>query len=376
MAVDHYTTLGVPPTAEDKDIKSAYRQAARKWHPDVNPSDEAKTKFQGINEAYSVLSDKNLRKMYDQFGEAGVKGQASSSRSYTDFDMEDFFSPFDGHRTWRGRWGNTGRRRRRSDPAKGDDLACELEIDLHTALFGGDFLERIEHLETCTVCTGSGVAPGSKVSQCGQCGGRGVVDQVVGTMRGPMHQRAHCPSCGGSGEVIEQPCSACDGRGKSKQPRQVTIRVPPGVEHENRIRVPGEGDAGARGAPPGDLFVFVHIRPDPRFRRDGMDIHSDVSLSCVDAALGARVSVPTVDGETIELEVPPGTQPGTVLRINGRGAPQLHYPNNRGIHHVHLQVEVPRGLSEEEEELFVRLREIAEERQDDGAERERASVQR
>ena len=291
MGVDHYSTLGVAPTADHSSIKSAYKEAARKWHPDVNPSDEAKSKFQTINEAYSVLSDKSQRSMYDQFGDAGVKGGGSSSWS-SDFDMDDFYAR-GGRQSWRGRWGSSAaRQRRRSGPAKGDDLACELEVDFQTVLFGGEFVEKIEHLETCGACAGSGATPGSKVSQCAQCGGNGVVDQVVASARGPMHQRTRCPGCGGSGQVVDEPCGACGGRGVSRQPRQVTIRVPPGVEHENRLRVRGEGDAGANGAPPGDLFVFVHVRPDPRFRRDGMDIHSDVAISCVDAALGATVAVP------------------------------------------------------------------------------------
>lgn len=348
MNADYYGRLGVTRNAEDKDIKNAYRKAARQWHPDVNPSEEAKEKFQAINEAYSVLSDKDLRARYDQFGEAGVKGQGAPNMQ--DFDLGDIFETFFGGQA------GAGGQRRRSGPTEGDDLRFDLEIDFQTALFGGEKKIRITHLETCGTCTGSGVAPGAKVNSCTTCGGRGVVSQVVSTILGRMQQQVRCPTCGGTGTVVEKYCGSCDGKGVNKKSKQLTITIPPGVEDSNRLRVRGEGDAGSKGGPPGDLYVFLSVRPDPRFRREGMEIYSEVSVSYVDAILGSTLRVPTVDG-TIDLQMPSGTQPGTTLRAEGKGAPKLNNVNVRGSHYVKVKVEIPQKLSNKERDLVTQLKE-------------------
>merc|ERR1719164_334983 len=348
MNADYYGRLGVTRNAEDKDIKNAYRKAARQWHPDVNPSEEAKEKFQAINEAYSVLSDKDLRARYDQFGEAGVKGQGAPNMQ--DFDLGDIFETFFGGQ------GGAGGQRRRSGPTEGDDLRFDLEIDFQTALFGGEKKIRITHLETCGTCTGSGVAPGAKVNSCTTCGGRGVVSQVVSTILGRMQQQVRCPTCGGTGTVVEKYCGSSDGKGVNKKSKQLTITIPPGVEDSNRLRVRGEGDAGSKGGPPGDLYVFLSVRPDPRFRREGMEIYSEVSVSYVDAILGSTLRVPTVDG-TIDLQMPSGTQPGTTLRAEGKGAPKLNNVNVRGSHYVKVKVEIPQKLSNKERDLVTQLKE-------------------
>jgi molecular chaperone DnaJ len=349
MNADYYGRLGVTRNAEDKDIKNAYRKAARQWHPDVNPSEEAKEKFQAINEAYSVLSDKDLRARYDQFGEAGVKGQGAPNMQ--DFDLGDIFETFFGGQA------GAGGQRRRSGPTEGDDLRFDLEIDFQTALFGGEKKIRITHLETCGTCTGSGVAPGAKVNSCTTCGGRGVVSQVVSTILGRMQQQVRCPTCGGTGTVVEKYCGSCDGKGVNKKSKQLTITIPPGVEDSNRLRVRGEGDAGSKGGPPGDLYVFLSVRPDPRFRREGMEIYSEVSVSYVDAILGSTLRVPTVDG-TIDLQMPSGTQPGTTLRAEGKGAPKLNNVNVRGSHYVKVKVEIPQKLSNKERDLVTQLKEV------------------
>jgi len=348
MNTDYYGRLGVARNAEDKDIKNAYRKQARQWHPDVNPSEEAKAKFQEINEAYSVLSDKDLRARYDQFGEAGVKGQGAPNMQ--DFDLGDIFETFFG-----GQGGPAGGQRRRSGPTEGDDLRFDLEIDFQTALFGGEKKIRITHLETCGTCTGSGVAPGAKVNSCGTCGGRGVVTQTVSTILGRMQQQVRCPTCGGTGTVVEKYCGSCDGKGVLKKSKQLTITIPPGVEDSNRLRVRGEGDAGSKGGPPGDLYVFLSVRPDPRFRREGMEIYSEVAVSYVDAILGSTLRVPTVDG-TIDLQMPAGTQPGTTLRAEGKGAPKLNNLNMRGSHYVKVKVEIPQKISQKERELVTQLK--------------------
>lgn len=351
MNSDYYSRLGVQRNADEKDIKNAYRKSARQWHPDVNPSEEAKEKFQSISEAYSVLSDKDLRSRYDQFGEAGVKGQGGAP-NMQDFDLGDIFETFFG-----GQQGAGGQRgSRRSGPTEGDDLRFDLEIDFQTALFGGEKKIRITHLETCGTCTGSGVAPGASVNSCSTCGGRGVVSQVVSTILGRMQQQVRCPTCGGTGSVVEKYCGSCDGKGVNKKSKQLTITIPPGVEDSNRLRVRGEGDAGGKGGPPGDLYVFLSVRADPRFRREGMEIYSEYAVSYVDAILGSTLKVPTVDG-VIDLQMPAGTQPGTTLRAEGKGAPKLNNVNVRGSHYVKVKVEIPQKISNKERELVEQLKE-------------------
>ncbi len=298
-----------------------------------------------------MLSDKDLRSRYDQFGEAGVKGQGGAP-NMQDFDLGDIFETFFG-----GQQGAGGQRgSRRSGPTEGDDLRFDLEIDFQTALFGGEKKIRITHLETCGTCTGSGVAPGASVNTCSTCGGRGVVSQVVSTILGRMQQQVRCPTCGGSGSVVEKYCGSCDGKGVNKKSKQLTITIPPGVEDSNRLRVRGEGDAGGKGGPPGDLYVFLSVRADPRFRREGMEIYSEYAVSYVDAILGSTLKVPTVDG-VIDLQMPAGTQPGTTLRAEGKGAPKLNNVNVRGSHYVKVKVEIPQKISNKERELVQQLKE-------------------
>ena len=350
--VDLYGALGVGRGASDSDIKKAYRSAARKWHPDVNQEAGAKEKFQEISEAYSVLSDPQMRQRYDQFGIAGVRGPGGGGGpGPQDFDIGDIFESFFGG------GGGPGGGRRRSGPTQGDDLRFDLEIDFQTALFGGSKKIRITHLETCGQCTGSGVAPGSSVNSCGTCGGRGVVVTQVNTILGRMQQQARCPTCGGTGTVVEKYCGDCDGRGVQKRSKQLTISIPPGVEDGNRLRVRGEGDAGPKGGPSGDLYVFLSIKADPRFRREGMDIYTEMSVSYLDAILGSTLRVPTVDA-TVDLKMPAGTQPGTTLRIEGKGAPKLNNVNMRGSHYVKVKVEIPKSISGEEQKLIEQLQKL------------------
>lgn len=349
--VDFYSELGVGRTASEGEIKKAYRAAARKWHPDVNSEPGAKEKFQTINEAYQVLSDPTMRQRYDQFGVAGVRtGGGGGGPGPGDFDISDIFESFFGGQ------GGPGGGRRRSGPTQGDDLRFDLEIDFNTALFGGSKKIKITHLETCDTCTGSGVAPGSAVNTCGTCGGRGAVVQTVNTILGRMQQQARCPTCSGTGTVVEKYCGSCDGKGVNKKSKQLTITIPPGVEDGNRLRVRGEGDAGPKGGPSGDLYVFLSVTPAPGFRREGMDIYSDVKISYIDAILGTTLRVPTVDG-AVDLKVPAGTQPATTMRIEGKGAPKLNNVNLRGTHYVKVTVEIPKSLSSKEKELVTQLKE-------------------
>lgn len=355
MEVDFYQELGVGRGASEKDIKNAYRQAARKWHPDVNSEPGAKEKFQTISEAYSILSNPEMRARYDQFGMAGVKqGAGGGGPGMQDFDLGDIFESFFGGAAG----GPGGGPRRRAGPTQGDDLRFDLEIDFSTALFGGSKKIRITHLETCGTCTGSGVAPGASVNTCSTCGGRGVVTQTVNTILGRMQQQARCPTCGGTGTVVEKYCGTCDGKGVQKKSKQITITIPPGVEDGNRLRVRGEGDSGPKGGPSGDLYVFLKVTGDPRFRRDGMDIYSEVSVSYLDAILGSTERVPTVDGE-MDLTIPAGTQPGTTMRMEGKGAPKLNNLNLRGSQYVKVEVKIPKTLSAKEKALVQQLKDAS-----------------
>jgi len=349
---DFYGELGIGRDASEADIKKAYRVKARKWHPDVNQEPGAKEKFQAINEAYTVLSDPQMRQRYDQFGVRGPGAGGGGPGYATDFDIGDIFESFFGGQ------GGPGGARRRSGPTQGDDLRFDLEIDFQTALFGGSKKIKITHQETCGTCTGSGVAPGSSMSTCSQCGGSGVVVQTMQTILGRVQQQARCPTCGGTGQVVEKYCGSCDGKGVNKKSKQLTITIPPGVENGNRLRVRGEGDAGPRGGPSGDLYVFLTVVPDPRFKRDGMDIFSEVSISYIDAILGTTLQVPTVDG-TEKLPVPAGTQPGTTIRMADKGAPKLNQLNTRGSHFVNVKVDIPRSLSEKEKKLVKELKEVS-----------------
>ncbi|EOD28315.1 putative DNAJ [Emiliania huxleyi CCMP1516] len=369
---DLYQALGVARNANDGDIKRAYRSAARKYHPDVNPSDDAKEKFQTINEAYQVLSNPEMRQRYDQFGMAGIKG-AAGAPNMQDFDLGDIFESFFG-----GSPGGGGGRARQNRPTQGDDLRFDLELDFKTALFGGEKKIRITQLEACATCAGSGVAPGASVTTCTTCGGRGVVMQTVNTILGRMQQQSRCPTCGGSGSVVEKYCGSCDGRGTNKRSKQLTVTIPPGVENGNRLRVRGEGDAGPKGGPSGDLYVFLSVSPSNGFRREGMDIFSEarrpaaapppplscrrrlwlcaVSVSYLDAILGSTLKIDTVDGSPVDVALPAGTQPGATLRLEGKGAPKLNNLNVRGSHFIKVNVQIPKSLSTKEKELVTKLR--------------------
>lgn len=241
---------------------------------------------------------------------------------------------------------------------QGEDLRFDLELNFNTALFGGEKKIRINQLETCGTCTGSGVAPGASVTTCKTCGGRGTVVQVVNTILGRMQQQSTCPTCQGTGSVVEKYCGTCDGKGVRKRSKQLSVTIPPGVDSGNRLRVRGEGDAGPKGGPSGDLYVFLNVVPDPRFRREEMDIYSEVSVSYLDAIIGSKLRVPTVDGD-VDVSLPPGTQPGTTLRIEGKGAPKLNNVNLRGSHYVKVKVQIPKSLSSKERDLIEQLKQAS-----------------
>lgn len=378
---DFYTLLGVSRSADGPEIKSAYRKLAKKYHPDANPGKDTTSEFQEVNRAYEVLSDEDKRKKYDMFGEAGVGSSAASEGGgpygygspfggggfSQEVDLGDIFDTFfggggpggpagaSGFAGGRGGGGRGGGRR--SGPMAGDDLRFDLELDFKKAIFGGEEKVRIRHLETCGTCSGSGVKPGAKVSTCSVCNGVGVTMQVTRTPLGNFQTQQTCSACRGTGQKIEEYCGTCSGEGTVSKTKQIKVDIPPGVEDGNKLRVRSEGDAGPNGGPAGDLYIFLKVKEDKNFRREGPEIYSDATISYMDAILGASLKVPVVDGE-VTIKVPPGTQPEQVMRLKGNGAPVLGDTNKRGDHYVTMKIEIPSNVSKEEKELVEKLREL------------------
>lgn len=351
MAADYYEILGVSRDADKEEIKRVFRRLARKYHPDVNKEPGAEEKFKEINRAYEVLSDPELRARYDRYGEAGVSGGAGSGFSdIGDMGFADIFeSFFSGFGTGIGQ-----QARRRGGPVRGDDLRLDLKLEFREAIFGGEKEIRISHLETCEVCNGSGAKPGTRPRTCPTCNGSGQVRRATRTPFGSFTQVSVCPTCNGTGQVIEEKCEACGGKGQKQETKKLKITIPAGVDSGTRLRVAGEGDAGIRGGPPGDLYVYLFVNEDPEFQREGINILSEVKINYLQAILGCRIEVNTVDGPT-ELSIPPGTQPGTVLTLENKGVPRLGNPVSRGDHLIKVIVEIPTRLSSEERTVLEEL---------------------
>lgn len=356
MARDYYEMLGVPRDTDSEGLKRAYRRLARKYHPDVNKEAGAEERFKEINRAYEVLSDPETRARYDRFGEAGVASGAGAAgfQDFGDFGgFADIFETFFG-----GGFSGAGQTgRRRGGPVRGDDLRFDLQLDLREAVFGGEKQIRISHLESCATCSGSGAKPGTRPHNCSTCGGVGQVRRATRTPFGSFTQVSVCPTCNGSGQVIEDKCETCGGDGLNQVTKKLKITIPAGVDTGTRLRVANEGDAGQKGGPPGDLYVYLFVREDAEFRRDGIDILSEVKISYLQAILGCRLLVKTVDGEE-ELTIPPGTQPNTVLTLEDHGVPRLGNPVSRGDHRITVVVDIPTRLAPEERELLEQLAKI------------------
>jgi molecular chaperone DnaJ len=349
---DYYELLGVGRDVDADSLKKAYRRLARQYHPDVNKDPAAEDRFKEIGRAYEVLSDPQARARYDQFGEAGLGGgggmpDMGDMGGFADL-FETFFSGFGGA----GGTAPGGARRR--GPRQGDDLRLDLTISFSEAVFGSEKDVQIRHLETCTTCSGSGAKSGSGPTGCGTCGGAGQVRRATRTPFGNFTQVAPCPTCEGTGQVIADPCSACGGQGLQQVRKKLRINIPAGVDSGTRLRVGQEGNAGQRGGPAGDLYVFLTVQAHPHLRRDGVTIHSDVSLNYLQAILGDTIEVETVDGQE-PLEIPPGTQPGAVITLQGKGIPRLGNPVARGNHQFTIKVQLPTKLNGEERQLLEQL---------------------
>ncbi|MBC7822622.1 MAG: molecular chaperone DnaJ [Candidatus Parcubacteria bacterium] len=359
MARDYYEILGVAREADKEEIKQAYRRLARKYHPDVNSETGAEERFKEINLAYEVLSEPETRARYDRFGEAGV-GSAAGAGGFQDMgDMggfadifESFFSGFSGSAP-----GGQQTARRRGGPVRGDDLRLDLKLDFREAVFGGEKEIRISHLETCTNCSGSGAKPGTRPHTCSTCSGAGQVRRATRTPFGSFTQVSVCPTCNGTGQVVDEKCEVCGGDGQRQETKKLKITIPAGVDNGTRLRVSQEGDAGQRNGPAGDLYVYLFINEDAEFQREGINILSEIEVSYLQAVLGSRLEINTVDG-TEELVIPPGTQPNTVLTLESRGVPKLGNPVSRGDHLITISVDIPTRISVEERELLEKLAKI------------------
>ena len=344
---DYYEILGVPREASADDIKKAYRRLARQHHPDVNRHDkDSEERFKEINEAYETLSDPQKRQMYDQYGHLGMNGR------YGGFGFDgfgdiggfgDIFDVFFG--------GGARTRGRRQAGEAGADLRLDIEISLEEAATGVEKPIKISRLQRCETCQGSGAQPGSSPEVCPQCRGTGQVRHSQQTILGSFSTVTTCPTCRGTGQVIRDPCKACAGHGRLRVASERKVQIPPGVENGSRIRLRGEGDAGARGGQPGDLYVFIYVKPHEVFDRRGDDILCEIPISFVQAALGDTVEVPMLDGRE-KLHIPEGTQAGTTFKFRGKGMPNIN-GGSRGDQHVVIRIVTPDKLTDDQKKLLL-----------------------
>ena len=352
---DYYEVLGVQKGASAEEIKKAYRKSAMKYHPDRNPGDkEAEEKFKEIGEAYEVLSDDEKRSRYDQFGFAGVDpnygagqgGYGGGFGGFGDFgDLGDIFGSF---------FGGGGRRSSNQNaPRRGENVSVRLDLTFEEAAFGCEKEVSAQRIENCTSCNGSGSADGV-IETCQQCHGSGQVRTVQNFMGMAMQSTTTCPSCSGRGKMIRTPCNTCKGKGKVRRTQKIRVKIPAGVDAGQTVRVPNEGCVGANGGPNGNLLVDIYIKRHPIFQRDGMTVYCEVPITFTQAALGAEIQVPTLDGK-VPYTIPEGTQTGTTFTIREKGIPAVNNPRRRGDEKFTVVVETPTKLTKEQKELLKKL---------------------
>ena len=359
---DYYEVLGVDKGADAATIKKAYRQLAKKYHPDANPGDEeAAAKFKEASEAYAVLSDDEKRRQYDQFGHAAFDGGAGGAGGFdfNNFDFGDIFGGSGFGDIFGDLFGGGGSRRGPSNgPRRGQDRRTNLTITFEEAIFGCQKEVTIPYKETCTTCNGSGAKPGTSPETCSKCKGAGQYVSRQQTMFGMMQSTQVCPDCNGTGKVIKEKCPDCHGVGYKNTRKKITIDIPAGIDDMQRIRKQGEGEPGTNGGPRGDLLVDIRVIPSKEFERDGMNLFSTTSISFAQAALGGDIRVKTVDGD-VKFNIKPGTQTGTRIRLKGKGVCHVHNQNTRGDQYSTLVVKVPTKLNNEQKELIKKLDEIS-----------------
>jgi molecular chaperone DnaJ len=339
---DLYAVLGLDRNASDSEIKKAFRRLAQQWHPDVNKDPTAPERFKEINEAYQVLSDPQRRQAYDMFGRAGIGGEGDFGFGTGFGGFGDIFDAF---------FGGAATGARRGRPQAGSDLRYDLRISFQEAVSGTEKEIEFSALARCETCSGTGAKEGTSPVTCPQCNGRGEIRSVRQTMLGQMVNVTACPRCRGEGRIVEEPCQTCGGDGRTERRRTLRVSIPAGIDEGHQIRLSGDGEAGPRGGPPGSLYVAVHVTPHPELRREGTELIYEADVSIAQAALGTRLRVPTSDGEE-EVEIRPGTQPGTEIRLRGRGVPHLRRAGARGDLHVLVNVVVPTRLSKRQRSIL------------------------
>jgi len=339
---DYYELLGVPRSADEGEIKKAFRRLARTLHPDVSESPDAEERFREVVEAYEVLSKRETRELYDRYGHDGLQGGGFTPTTVDFGSLADLFGAFFGDDIF----GTGGRAR----SARGGDIAAQIEIELSEAATGVTREVPFPVTVSCATCGGSGAKPGTEPVSCATCDGRGRLQRVTRTALGEFVRTQTCPACNGAGRVVEHPCLTCDGSGRTVEERRLDVEVPPGIHDGQQIRISGEGHAGALGGRAGDAYVQVGIRPHPRLVREGNDIFCTVDLTMTEAALGTKVQVPTLEGD-VELDLDAGTQPGDIQVLRGHGMPVLQ-GFGRGDQRVLVNVQIPRRLSEEQRGLL------------------------
>ena len=350
---DYYEVLGVSKGASDDEIKKAYRKMAKQYHPDLNPGDKtAEAKFKEVNEAYEVLSDKEKRSRYDQFGHAGVDPNFGAGGGFGgfggfdmgDIDLGDIFGSFFG-----GGFGG-GSSRRNNGPMKGETLRASVAISFEEAAFGCEKEITLNRTETCDSCKGSGCAPGTTAEVCPDCHGSGTIRIQRGGGAFTFATTASCPKCNGTGKIIHQPCKTCNGSGSVRKQRKITVKIPAGIDNGQAVSLRGQGGAGRNGGPAGDLIISVTVRPHAFFKRDGTSVYLEQPVSFLQATLGADLEIPTIDGK-VKWTLPEGTQPGTTFRLRGKGIPSIN-GRGRGDQFVTVQVQVPKNLTREQKEAL------------------------
>ena len=352
---DYYEVLGVEKGATAEEIKKAYRKSAMKYHPDRNPGDkDAEEKFKEIGEAYEVLSDDQKRSRYDQFGFAGVDPNYGAGQGgyggggfggFGDFgDIGDIFGSF---------FGGGRRSQTQNAPRRGENVGARLELTFEEAAFGCEKEVTVTRIENCAACSGSGSADGV-VETCAQCKGSGQVRTVQNFMGMAMQSTTTCPSCGGRGKTMKVPCNTCKGKGKVRRNKKILVKVPAGVDEGQSVRVRGEGCVGVNGGPSGDVMTEIYIKRHPIFERDGMTVYCEVPISFTQAALGAEIQVPTLDGK-VSYQIPEGTQTGTTFILRDKGIPMVGNPKRRGDEKFTVVVETPTKLSKDQKELLRKL---------------------
>ena len=351
---DYYEVLGVPKDADDAAIKKAYRQLAKKYHPDINPGDkEAEAKFKEASEAYAVLSDADKRRQYDQFGHAAFDGSGGGSGGFDFSNMGDIFgSDIFGDIFGDLFGGSSSRRRNSNGPMRGSDVRTSVRITFAESVTGTSKKLDIVLKETCNTCHGTGAKPGTSPENCSKCGGKGQVVYTQQSLFGMVRNVQPCPDCKGTGKIVKEKCPDCYGSGYVSTKKTIEVTIPAGIDDGQCVRIQGKGEPGINGGPRGDLLVAVMISPDPEFRRDGYNIMSNVRISYPKAVLGGEIKVRTVDGEVI-YEVKPGTASGTNVRLKGKGMPTVRNKEVRGDHYITLIVDVPSKLTAEQKEALV-----------------------